>query len=71
MAADDSLTAKKPQGSNVICLEIERVKKGGEGKGLGRHLSAADQVQIFLHSTSWRHRDGVYCFFNLLKFIPS
>jgi hypothetical protein len=29
-AADDSLAAKKPQGSGVICLEIERVKKGGE-----------------------------------------
>jgi hypothetical protein len=44
-AADDSLTAKKPQASNrrsSAWMEIERVKKGGDGKGLGRHLSAAD-----------------------------
>ena len=44
MAADDSLTARKPQASNGIRLEIERVK-GGEDKGLGRHLSAADQLR--------------------------
>ena len=28
--ADDSLAAKKPQASNVIRLEIERVKQGGK-----------------------------------------
>ena len=38
------LTAKKLQASNVIRLEVER-----EVKGLGHHLSAADQ-QVFLHS---------------------
>jgi hypothetical protein len=32
------------QASNVIRLDIERVK-GDEGKGLGRHLSATDQLR--------------------------
>ena len=36
--------AKKPEASDVMRLEIERVK-GEEGKGLGRHLSAADQLR--------------------------
>ena len=51
-----TLTAKKQQASNVISLKIERVKKrGGEGKGLGRHLSAADELRrvTFIHSRSW------------------
>jgi len=60
MAADDSLTARKPQASNVIRLDIERVKGGEDkGAGLGRHLSAADQLRRVskisskIHSRSW------------------
>jgi hypothetical protein len=44
-ATDKSLAAKQPQASHVIRLKIERVKKGGEDKGLGRHLSPADQLR--------------------------
>ena len=40
-AVDDSLAAKQPQ----VSIKIERVKKGEEGKGLSRHLSAADQLR--------------------------
>jgi hypothetical protein len=43
-AADNLLTAKTPQVSNVFRLGIERVK-GGEGKGLGLHLIAASQLR--------------------------
>jgi hypothetical protein len=40
-APDDTLKAKKRQASNVIRLEIERVKVG-EGNGLGRHLRSLE-----------------------------
>jgi hypothetical protein len=33
-AADDSLAAKKPQASNVIRLELERVKRGERARAL-------------------------------------
>jgi hypothetical protein len=68
-AADDSLAAKKPQGSGVICLEIERVKKGGEVKGLGHHLSAADHWQLrgfSIAESGVTVQDGVWCLVSLL-----
>jgi hypothetical protein len=46
-AADDSLAAEKPQASNFVRLEImsRKGQRGGEGKGLGSHLSAADKLR--------------------------
>jgi hypothetical protein len=57
-AADDSLAAKKPQASNFVRLEIERVK-GGVDKGLGRHLSATDQLRRVSCSHSASARGAV------------
>jgi hypothetical protein len=47
-----TVKVKKSQASNVIRLEIERVK-GKEVKGLDSHLSAADQLRKASYIQSW------------------